>query len=104
MQITEITMHAAATVPHPDVSYANFRIGVTLTATLTEGEDAQDSALMLGRIARERCEVLEREHTTRLTREAAAERERLRQQREVERAARRAEAQTSTDDDDGIPF
>ena len=99
MQCKEITVHAASTVPHPEMSYANFRIGVTLTATLDEHEDMHSSVVALGRMAREKCGILEREHREKLIAEAEAERARYQAEYEEREAQRRA-----TNDDDGIPL
>lgn len=39
MRITEITVHASRTLPHPTEQYANFRPSVTLRADLIDGDD-----------------------------------------------------------------
>jgi hypothetical protein len=45
MQVTEIEAHASRTFNHPYESYSNFRLGVTIRATIGPGEDV-DLALM----------------------------------------------------------
>lgn len=39
MQVTEIVVNAARTFNHPHESYSNLRPGVTLKATLSEGDE-----------------------------------------------------------------
>ena len=111
MQHKEITVHAGSTVPHPEQSYANFRVGVTLTATLDEAEPIHSSVLALGRMAREQCEILAREHREKLTADAEAERARWEADAKAERArfeaefqARQAAQRAEKTEDDGIPF
>lgn len=39
MKVTEITVHAGRTFNHPYEQYANFKPGLSLRATLDDGED-----------------------------------------------------------------
>lgn len=39
MKVTEITVHAGRTFNHPFEQFSNFRPGLSMTASLEEGED-----------------------------------------------------------------
>ena len=47
MKVEEITVHASRTLPHPCESYANIRSGITMRATLSEGDDVDESVKTL---------------------------------------------------------
>ena len=46
-KVVEITVHAGRTFNHPYESYANFKPGVSLRATISEDEDPQQAAKTL---------------------------------------------------------
>jgi hypothetical protein len=62
MKITEITVHASRTLPHPIENYANIRPSVTLKADLFEGDDSVECVKNLQRKA----EMLVEEHSVML--------------------------------------
>ncbi len=58
MNVTEITVHASRTLPHPVEQFANIRPSVTLKADLSDGDDTAECVKQLQRNA----ELLVEEH------------------------------------------
>ncbi len=65
-QVIEIQVHASTGFNHPYESYANFKPGVTLRATLTEGTNVFEEARKLQSLAESLVQVEKKETLIRL--------------------------------------